>query len=160
MHARGSVARARRTFSFVPLIVQFMMSRGRGLGTPVDFYRRWAVFDVCQRVGRASARETLFFCGFAVLFSETGWGGRRLCTLSGGAFSMHASASRGRARATFGDRSFGYSGFLKGRAGTGGFGGSLPSAATLLVRVPVDRVASVQYLFLFCAPIVQCSRTG
>ena len=65
---------------------------------------------------------------------------------------MHASASRGRARATFGDRSFGYSGFLKGGAGTGGFGGSLPSAATLLVRIPVDRVASVQYLFFFALP--------
>ena len=74
---------------------------------------------------------------------------------------MHASGSRGRARATFGVRSFGYSDFLKEGAETGGFGGSLPSAATLLVRIPVDRVASVQYLYIFfCAPIVQCSRTG
>ena len=110
-----------------------------------------AVFNVCQRVGRASARDTLFFCGFAVFFSETGWGGQRLCTLSGGAFSMHASGSRGRARATFGVRSFGYSDFLKGGAGTGGSGGSLPSAATLLVRIPVDRVASVQYLYIYIA---------
>ena len=60
---------------------------------------------------------------------------------------MHAGGSRGRARATFGDRSFGYSYFLKGGAGTGGFGGSLPSAATLLVRIPVNRVASVQFFF-------------
>ena len=34
-----------------------------------------AVFDLCERVGRASARDTLFFCCFAVLFSETEWGG-------------------------------------------------------------------------------------
>ena len=46
MHARGSVARARRTFCFAPLIVQFVMSRGRGLGTPVAFYSRWGRFSM------------------------------------------------------------------------------------------------------------------
>ena len=45
--------------------------------------------------------------------------------------------------------SFGYSDFLREGAETGDFGGSLPSAATLLVRIPVDRVASVQYLYIY-----------
>ena len=50
--------------------------QGAGVGDFVGFLPSvGAVFDVCQRVGRASARDTLFFCGFAVIFSKTGWGG-------------------------------------------------------------------------------------
>ena len=42
----GSVATARRTFWFAPLIVKFVMGRGRGLGISVAFYRRWGRFSM------------------------------------------------------------------------------------------------------------------
>ena len=156
----GSVATARRTFCFAPLIVQFVMAGGGGWGF------RW-LFTVggggfrCMSARRESER-TGYIVFFAVLlfsFRRLGGGGG-VSVLSAAALlvCMPADHEGEHARPLV---SFGYSDFLREGADTGDFGGSLPSAATLLVRIPVDRVASVQYLYIYiCAPIVQCSRTG